>query len=413
MLYPCYKNLLINLFILSRLGASGDYFIFAASFEQGSAASIGVLASSFNRVDLHEMAAEIGVFTFNFNEQSMIDEGAKLIRNIWVYQHHKWTKMAQAPLPTVFYDFGFYSKKNKDKKLLGHQLREKILALGSRPINPPEAMKLVRNKLKFSALMDEFQLMHPETIKYSDSSLSKFVDQHSFVFLKPVRGSKGDGIVEIRKDAGTYVISYQIKKLNVWHERRIHCPEDSLVKNVHLAFEELKQDDKEYLVQKGVPVLLFNRMRTDFRVSTHRTGTGEAEVVALIVRLGGNISQAGQIASAEEVLANFEEQLGFSSEDLERKIDTLALLVFRAIEEKAGLPIGELGLDFVISEQGEVYIIEANDKPGYRTPKIGRFINENAYRQSAMGAARRNLSLIEYARYLSLGSSPRNRKLND
>ncbi|MFK7827252.1 MAG: YheC/YheD family protein [Oligoflexales bacterium] len=71
------------------------------------------------------------------------------------------------------------------------------------------------------------------------------------------------------------------------------------------------------------------------------------------------------------------------------------------MEKKSNAPVGELGLDLIVDKQGEVYIIEANDKPGYKTPERGRFISETAYRHSAKGSEQRNLKILEYARYLS------------
>ena len=40
----------------------------ASALDQDQEVSLGVLASNHNRIDLHEKASDIGVFSFNFNE---------------------------------------------------------------------------------------------------------------------------------------------------------------------------------------------------------------------------------------------------------------------------------------------------------------------------------------------------------
>ena len=373
----------------------------ASALDQDQEVSLGVLASNHNRIDLHEKASDIGVFSFNFNEHSTIDEEAKLVRNVWTVKHHKWVNLESVPIPKVFYDFGFFSRKRKELKQQGRNLREKIISLGSVPINSPTAMTVVRDKLKFSSMMEECHVQHPHTQAYSDGELVNFCDEHQYTFLKPVRGSKGNGIIEIKKFLDIYMISYQVKNGDNWIRKKNQSTKGRLVKNVQLAMRELSEKSKPYLMQEGISVLHFDDQRTDFRVSTHRNGDGEVEVVSMVVRVGGNVSQEGKIASDDEVLKFFEDEYGIEPKNLKKRLHSLALTVFKSIERKSEAPVGELGLDLIVDKQGEVYIIEANDKPGYKTPEIGRFLSQQAYRHSAKGSEKRNLRILEYARFLS------------
>ncbi|MFK7826691.1 MAG: YheC/YheD family protein [Oligoflexales bacterium] len=312
-----YKNLFSIHLAFILISTFFDYALLHGSPNAGDGLpSLGVLASSFNRIDLHEMAAELGIFSFNFNEKSVIDEEARLIRNIWTVRDQKWLKLDSAPLPKVYYDFGFYSRKGKALRQQGRKLRDIIISLGSVPINSPIAMKPVRDKIKFSSIMEENRIRHPHTQEYSEESLLDFTDNHKNVFLKPVHGSKGNGIVEIKKYLDIYLLIYQVKSGDSWIKKWIQSTKSRLVDSVNFAVEELEQKSKAYLMQEGIRVLHFDDQRTDFRVSTHRNGLGEVEVVSALVRVGGNISQNGKIASDKEVLQYFEQEYGYSCENL-------------------------------------------------------------------------------------------------
>ena len=101
------------------------------------------------------------------------------------------------------------------------------------------------------------------------------------------------------------------------------------------------------------------------------------------------------------VVVSFEDEYGLEFKNLKKRLLSLASIVFKTIEQKSNASVGKLGLDLIVDKQGEVYIIEANDKPGYKTPEIGRFLSEQAYRHSAKGSEKRNLRILEYARFLS------------
>ena len=145
---------------------------------------------------------------------------------------------------------------------------------------------------------------HPATIAFSRKALLNFVDQNPFTFLKPVHGSKGEGIIEIHKSDKFYLTSYQIKAGGAWQHKQLRTNRKNLVKIIQHVMEELGQKERYYLIQQGVHVLFYEKQKTDFRVSAHRGREGRLEVVVVVVRLGGNISQSGSIASENEVLGN-------------------------------------------------------------------------------------------------------------
>ena len=83
---------------------------------------------------------------------------------------------------------------------------------------------------------------------------------------------------------------------------------------------------------------------------------------------------------------------GQQRELISRRIGDAAIRLAAAIEEANRAPLGELGLDMGIDTHGQVWMFEANSKPGRSIFKHSRLKEADAFS--------RNL-IVDYSRYLA------------
>lgn len=151
---------------------------------------------------------------------------------------------------------------------------------------------------------------------------------------------------------------------------------------------------RRFLVQQALDLLRVHGVRpADFRWLVQKDGRNQWGVTARVARIGGpgavttNLHTGGDAVLAESLL----QQAGWSQEAREqvvRELDAGALAIARALEAKAGR-LGELGIDFAVTNDRRVFLIEINPRPGRQMLKL----TAPATRELSL---RRNL---EYAKY--------------
>lgn len=347
------------------------------SKESEAALVFAVFATKRSRADLLEQANALQIRAYNVNAESEVDLENKCIKNVWVREKGKWLRAEEVLLPDVVYDFGVY-KHDKKRKIKANSLKDQLRSYGIPFINPEDAMEAVNNKVLFARVMREHDIAHPYTLKYKKANLNKMLDKYDSLFLKPTFGSKGQGIVIVQKIAGTkprrYSITYKKRKWERWipvHVRGIK--KGNVNSEIKKALKKLRTEHAPYLVQQGITYFRFDGQQTDFRVNTQRGQNGELVMSGMAMRVGGNLSQGGRPADPREVLKPLLEKTGLSIETIEMRVTNMALKTHEALEKFGGKLIGDLGLDLVITDSGEPYIIEANNKNGY----LHRFIKVN------------------------------------
>jgi hypothetical protein len=194
----------------------------------------------------------------------------------------------------------------------------------------------------------------------------EFIQYHRNVYMKPVHGSRGVGIIRmVRFPDGT--AQYQMKKKN----GEIVTTMFPGVQQALLALQgKLKRGG--YVIQAALKLLSLQGCPFDIRVILQKDGSGQwkrTKMVSRVARAGditSNLSTGGNAFSVREVLGHiFKDRKQVRA--LYRRLCQVANLVPRVIEEQSRQQYGEMGLDFGIDEAGAIWIIEVNSRP-WKTP---------------------------------------------
>ncbi|MCL6459348.1 MAG: YheC/YheD family protein [Gorillibacterium sp.] len=202
----------------------------------------------------------------------------------------------------------------------------------------------------------------PDTRKYQGlADLKVFVKRHPFVFLKPVDGSGGRGIVRItRAEAGNYKLEGRDTN------RRIIAASNIRISAIPGRLTSWGLTNR-YLIQQGIPIELTDGRVHDFRLLIQKNSQGNWQVTGCAGRIGGgksvtsNLHGGGEAIPFDKLLA----KRGLSADkiaDIKRDMEHLAHLSAKELEKRFG-GLCELALDLAIDPDSRIWLLEVNPKP--------------------------------------------------
>ncbi|HET7656977.1 MAG TPA: YheC/YheD family protein [Bacillales bacterium] len=202
----------------------------------------------------------------------------------------------------------------------------------------------------------------------SQELIESMLQTYRHVYLKPARGSLGLGIHQIIKS-----------KEKEGYYCRFHDGEASRLRRFDsiesLIRQQLPQGRLEQLlVQQGIDLLQWQNRAVDFRVHTNKNEEGKWVVSTVAAKVAGSgsvtthIKYGGEVKMVDEVFG-----MGPAKEGATAKLKQASLAISAVIEEKMEGTIGEIGFDLGIDHEGQVWLFEANAKPGrhiFTHPKL-------------------------------------------
>lgn len=338
--------------------------IFTAGFTPFPLRPIGERSHFFAK--LLSVQKEVGTLPFVFGEQHINWEQG-LIKG-YFYHENKW-KAYDVPFPNVIYDRLPNRRSEKDPLL--SSVKKRLQTDYLIPwYNPGFFNKLdIYEKLQQESTVTDYL---PETHPFSSFSLIEtMLSQHGHVYVKPMNGSLGIGVHQIiyDRDHDVYYCRYQ-ERSGIKRLRRFPSLE-SLFKFVFKG-----KNLEKMLVQQGIRLLRYNQRIVDFRVHTNKDDNGTWHVTAIAAKIAGTGSVTTHVRSGGEVKTLMEI---FSQEECDRyreKLTTASLSLSKALEKNIGGIIGEIGFDLGIDRNGDVWLFEANSKPGrsiFHHPSLKEF----------------------------------------
>jgi hypothetical protein len=329
---------------------------------------IGILTSGFTSYPLRPLGKRttffskllsvnklVGALPFMFGEEH-IDWERGLIKG-YFYEDTAWKTM-EVPFPNVVYDRlpNRRTEKKKTNLLLKERLQTDYLIPWYNP--------------GFFSKMDVFERLQqdegastflPETYPFTSFSIiERMLSDYGHIYLKPANGSLGLGIHQILFDRleGSYFCRYRdddgIQRLRKYH---------SLEGLFNHVFNKRKLSNM--VVQQGIHLMRVEGRIVDFRVHTNKDENGEWQIAAIAAKIGGNgsatthISYGGEVKTIEEIFPDTEDQKLYKE-----KLVRAALYLSKVLETQVEGIIGEIGFDFGIDKTGDVWLFEANSKPG-------------------------------------------------
>lgn len=354
--------------------------------------TLGVMALYLQKQKLEELdffskltaaGASRGIDVFVFTPEDL-NEAKKQIR-AWVFDRklRRWQRQWR-PLPDLVYDRCRFQRTYRFQLLRKFRTDYPGLTYLNRPLVHKWGIHQTLQKNR------SIRPFLPETVMYQEpADLTKFLKKHPLVYMKPVDGTGGRGILRIEDTGkGTYLIQGRDRSRKIIPPQVVRA--DQL--GIRLGNYHLKG---QYLLQQGIPLKLGDGRVHDFRLLIQKTGSGSWSVTGCAGRIGpkrsitSNLHGGGMAIAADKLLRH-----RFGSEaklaDIRRTMDQLAYDVVEHVESSFG-SLCEMALDLAVGPGGRVYLLEINPKP---SREVFRRIGElETYRT----AIRRP---VEYALYL-------------
>ncbi|HJV44944.1 MAG TPA: YheC/YheD family protein [Bacillota bacterium] len=229
----------------------------------------------------------------------------------------------------------------------------------------------------------------PETFHSPNlNTIQMMLKKYRLVYLKPVGGSLGLGILRITFKPGEgYFCRYNNGSNNILRRYRNLS---SLIAT-HLP----RQRMNNYLVQQGISLIKYEDRPLDFRVHVHKNRENQWVVAAIAAKIAGegsvttHVRTGGTVLSGQELLKEVYYSQG---EYFAEQVRECTIQLAEVIETKLKQNIGELGFDIGIDTKGRIWMFEANSRPGRSIFKYDSFKE----------ADQRSIHLIvDYSRYLS------------
>jgi hypothetical protein len=314
-------------------------------------------------------AKTVGALPFVFGEQHIDWENGQI--NGFFYHQNKWIKK-DIPFPNVIYDR--LPNRLSEKRFMLKNIKERLQNDYLIPwYNPGFFNKLdIYEKLY---QVDSVAKYLPETLPFQSFSLiEKMLSDYGHVYIKPKNSSLGQGIYQIIFD----------KEKNIYYCRF----RDSKGENKSARFNSLegladrvfsKKKLSSMLVQQGIYLMKADNRPIDFRIHTNKDEHGNWHVTAIAAKAAGigsvttHLQNGGDIKTFEEIFPDINEQKRYT-----KKLTEVVLQMSIALEQQMQGFIGEIGFDVGIDRNGEVWVFEANSKPGrsiFIHPHLRKFEN--------------------------------------
>ncbi|MBE3554800.1 MAG: YheC/YheD family protein [Thermicanus sp.] len=280
----------------------------------------------------------------------------------WVKEKEGWRPYPM-PIPAILYNR--LSVRSQERSPLFSSLQQSLrekngILFNDKFLNKWEVVELLQGEVD---LLPYLPLSLP-AVKLS--MIKEMLSHTSVLFLKPLHGSEGTGIIRVRKTGDGYFTDEMIGELM---ETKFYTTLPSLL---HSLRQKIKR--KRYLLQKGIPLLEVERRTTDFRALVQKGRNGEWKVVSLVARIGkpgafvSNVAQGGRMERASHILSELRER--HPTLPTIHKLKAIAREVARRLDGKLSGYYGEFGIDLGVSQTGEVWLIEVNSKPSKKEEAI-------------------------------------------
>ncbi|MBP2642747.1 MAG: hypothetical protein H6Q67_634 [Firmicutes bacterium] len=212
----------------------------------------------------------------------------------------------------------------------------------------------------------------PHTVLYeSPQNVFDLLEQFKKIYIKPISGLRGRRVVQVSMDNKTVVFKYR--------ERGINC--QAAFENISevKAFIQQRFTAKKYLIQQAIDLMEYNGGIVDFRCVVQKNQANLWVCRAIIGRqadkgsIVSNISNGGAAFPAGVILGKVMPASEENIMDWEKKLKIFAIKVCNTLDE-FGINCGSLGLDMGIDKQGQLWLIEINNRDP--DPKIALDIHD-------------------------------------
>jgi hypothetical protein len=296
----------------------------------------------------------------------------------------KWMKKS-FPFPQVLYNRGGFPKRQREKWL---KFKRALDVQGVKYLNYVNGF----NKWEvYEALKkrEEVRAYIPFTCYYQNKiDLIRMFNKFDTVYLKACRGRKGYQVMKVSKlDRDQYEYGY-FKKNDT-----VKCEKVDL-KTLFLVLEEFFHQ-KEFIIQEAIDLPVRDHRMIDMRSEVQRNGLGKLEITSICVRVSHEHAPITTHSNSYIFEKFYRVFLNHSTKEIKqqrKRVEVFLTEIYSALESVYG-PMGEVGIDFGLDRNNQIWFIECNSKPA----KVSLL---KAYDEKTIEKA--FLNPLEYAKYLHL-----------
>lgn len=307
-----------------------------------------------------DAAAALGLLVVVFDATDLDEKSKTLTPATWM--DARWQECGRLPWPDILYDRApcsdpVHTPSANHARALFDQ--------SSIPfINPPSLLRLAASKWRAHQRLSTYDICLPETAVLEPGRIADFIDRYQQVYLKPVDGSQGVGVLEITPNyQGGWLIQIGRNRYDAPSRSEVERLVASLIGNP--AFR-----NNLYLVQQGIspePIRVRKLPRFDLRILMQKDDRRRWALTGVVARVShkdvptSNLSTGAWSEEAESTLDHF---LGVTRRyRFMEAAERAAFAICNGLELDV-CQFGELGIDLIPDEDGQPWIIEVNAKPG-------------------------------------------------
>lgn len=260
-------------------------------------------------------------------------------------------------IPNILYDRCFYSTRESYKinAPIVEWLKNRTMFLGFGLPNKWKVYQCIRNNVYLNHYTIETEKAVTANV------ILRELTNRNIVLLKPESGSQGKGIFIIEKKKNAFVV-------------RVNQLGKSLTKNfgsetMLKKWLNLRLMHSPFLIQPLLSLKSSDGRPFDLRIVLQKDAHGNWIELGRGIRLGkkdgmtANLHNGGKLMSFERW---FQKLPRMKRSYLLTELEAIVDRVPNQLEQSFG-PLFEIGLDIGIDQEGAIWILEANSKPGHRT----------------------------------------------
>lgn len=309
-----------------------------------------------------------GLMVFVFTPLG-IDWSRKQVTGYAYDPDHKQWMCRTFPLPSVVYDRCFFTER--------HQYAAYRAAM--RRLDEHPSVRLLgcglKDKWTVQQLLEQderFGIYLPRTERLRGMrTVADWLRECREVILKPQSGSQGRGVLLVRSRplsaAGTVNTAEPAFTVRGRDKRNRAFERDFADKAALLEWLRRFVARRSYLLQQYLPLQTQDGEAYDVRVLAQKNDTGRWQLTGMAVRRGRDGSLTSNLhggGTAEPAAPFLAREFGReAAEELLRKLTRLSEELPIALESYHGRLV-ELGIDYGVDRDGNLWILEVNSKPG-------------------------------------------------
>jgi glutathione synthase/RimK-type ligase-like ATP-grasp enzyme len=268
----------------------------------------------------------------------------------------RWVKRT-FPLPHIIYNrltSRKYENRANVQQFIRHaKSQQQAILFNEKYLNKTEVFDALRKESGLPIYLPDSHLLR------NGQLLKTMCTKYSTIFLKPITGSLGKGIIRIKRQMdGSYMCHFT----NLKGARKQSF--GNLQQLSNYLSPKIKQ--QRFQIQQGLTLISVNKRPVDFRALVQLNEAGQWSITSIVARTAGNnhfvsnLARGGSLSTVREALARSNSTAASGGA---LKLRRAALAIAKGIETQIPGHFAELGIDLAMDTQGRVWLLEVNSKP--------------------------------------------------